>query len=178
MSYTITQTTVLCYKIRHSSNQGWADITIDENPSGGRIQIASDWGSWQYYWGAAGTTLRKFLLGLDKGYVAGKFGAGKYADLDATIKQYRERIISERRKEWISAEAARMMWDECKELEQATSVESFTTIMWNDCGELMKWWDGTPDIVHTYEPGFNRFWETVWPHFMEHIKNQTEAAQL
>ena len=85
---TIEKTTVECYRLRHSSGM-WADITIDANKETGRIQIASDYGSWQNYWGSCGKPFKLFLQSLDKYYVAGKFGASKWFDAVKTVAEYR-----------------------------------------------------------------------------------------
>ena len=78
--FTTTRSTVECYKIR--SDRGlWADITIDANGKAGRVQIASDYGSWENYWGACGSEFKEFLCGLDIDYAAGKFGESKWFDL-------------------------------------------------------------------------------------------------
>lgn len=47
----IEKTQIELYKVRLDGGQGWADISIDAKEKSGRIQIASDWGAWQYYWG-------------------------------------------------------------------------------------------------------------------------------
>ena len=53
LELTVTKSTVEVYKIR-SNEFAWADITIDASGNKGRISIASDYGSWQNYWGACG----------------------------------------------------------------------------------------------------------------------------
>ena len=50
--YTVTKTTVEKYTIRHSTGRYWADIVLDCGVNSGRIQVASDFGDWQYFFGA------------------------------------------------------------------------------------------------------------------------------
>lgn len=82
--FSINKNTVEQYKIRHSSGSCWADIVLDSGDGCGRIQIASDFGDWQYYWGSCGCSFKKFLTEIDMGYFAGKVGESDWFDIDAT----------------------------------------------------------------------------------------------
>lgn len=87
-TYAVTKTHVECYKLRRpGTGDGWADITLDVNGNAGRIQIASDYGSWEHYWGSCGCPFKEFLINLSKDihYAAGKFGEGKWFDQEATM---------------------------------------------------------------------------------------------
>ena len=92
--FTITKRFIELYVIRHSSSSYWADISIDDNGSGGRLKISSDYGNWEYYWGACGTSLKEFIKNLDIGYAANKFGEGNYFLFDDTIKFYNFSIVN------------------------------------------------------------------------------------
>src|SRR5665648_835244 len=95
-NFTIEKTTVECYKIRHKSGMYWADITIDSLGKQGRISISSDYGNYANFWGACGCEFKEFLTGLNLGYAAGKFGADRWFDLDATLKGYKRDLIEHR----------------------------------------------------------------------------------
>ncbi len=96
--YTFTKTIVECYKFRNPAG-GYADITIDAIGTTGRISIASDWGDYQYYWSACGKPFKEFLSQLGIDYLAGKFGANKFFDLDTTIRLYKEQVRENFRKD-------------------------------------------------------------------------------
>lgn len=176
--FKLEKTTVECYKIRHETGMYWADITLDvTGGKSGRIQIASDYGDWNYYWGSAGPSFKEFLLRVDKGYAAQKFGADRWFDLDGTIKDYKIRVLEVRQDGCIDADKARELYDSIKELESASGENEFVQIMWT-LPKLMSFFDGTPDMNRTYTPGFRQFWENVWPVFLERLKMEIEEEVL
>lgn len=174
-NYTITKSNVECYKLRHQSGIYWADITIDSRETTGRIQIASDFGSWQNYWGACGKSFKEFLTTLDMHYFAGKVGATGWFDLNKTIVQYKEYVLSERRKEFIEADSARKMFDEIKSLFEITTSE-FYNHMSNECPILMEHFDYCPDTVTDVTPEFRKFWEMVWGVFVNVLKEEMSVS--
>ena len=173
----ITKSTVICYKIRFKESSLWADITIDEGEKSGRLQIASDYGDWQYYWGFCGESFKKFLIGLNIHYIAGKFGANQWFDLDKTIallesqveeylsyKSYLTKTSRETLKKELNAEIKTLKHEvSCK--------DEFIHKMW-DSEELMKIFDNVPDIVINIEPLFQRFWNEIWSIFVEELKKE------
>jgi hypothetical protein len=174
--YSITKSTVECYKIRSTSiHNGWADITIDSKGTTGRIQIASDYGDWQYYWGACGMPFKEFLISLGKDYLAGKFGEDNYFDYNRTIRQYKKDILDYRKDETISAEAARDMWDELENLITYGERE-FSVGLWVDCPKLMVFYDNTPTLHRTISPMFELFWNKLWLPFMDELKNEISTS--
>ncbi len=82
--YKITKSTCEVYKLRHECGMYWADITLDCGEKSGRIQIASDYGTWQNYWGCCGCSFKEFLTRLDVEYTAGKFRARNAEDREIT----------------------------------------------------------------------------------------------
>jgi hypothetical protein len=169
--FTITKSTVECYKIRHESAMYWADITIDANGTTGRIQIASDYGSWQNYWGACGKSFKEFLCGLDKHYVAGKFGAGQWFDLEKTIRHFKRNILEYRRGEELSAEKARQIWDELKQ-NFDSNLSGFLQQLENNCEYTMNHFDWSPDLIYGIDPSFEKFWNELWPVFINTIREE------
>ena len=173
----ITKSTVICYKIRFKESSLWADITIDENDKAGRLQIASDFGDWQYYWGSCGESFKKFLIGLDIHYTAGKFGADRWFDLDKTIALLKSQV-----EEYLSYEGylsktnlktlKEKLSAEIKILEHEVSCkDEFIHKMW-DSEELIKMFDSSPDIITGIEPLFQRFWDEIWSVFVQELKKE------
>lgn len=173
--YAITKTHVECYKLRAQSGMYWADITIDSHATGGRIQIASDFGSWQNYWAGCGTSFKEFLTRLDMHYFAGKVGESNWFDFDKTILRYKEFVLSERRSDLMEADKARKMFAEIKLL-QENGATDFIQIMRNDCPVLMEQFDHCPDTSTDVSPQFRKFWEMVWSAFMAEIKSELAAV--
>lgn len=169
--YTISKSNVECYKLRHESGAYWADITIDSKGNTGRIQIASDFGSWQHYWGACGKPFKEFLITLDIQYFARKVGEGKWFDFHKTILQYKEYVLHERRKEFIEADKARKMFDEIKIIDE-NGEGGFMQVMYNDCPALMNEFDHCPDTRTDISPSFRKFWEMTWSVFIKMLKEE------
>lgn len=161
--YTTTKSTVECYKIRGEKGL-WADITVDANGKTGRLQIASDFGSWQYYWGACSSNFKDFLIGLNIDYVASKFGESKWFDLDKTILSLKNQINEYTKYDPID-ELKNELLSELKILEDETSCkEEFIQKMW-DSPKIMQMSDQTPDLATSISPSFQNFWNTIWQEF-------------
>lgn len=181
MEFNITKETVQVYKLRpaKAGAGGWAYITIDAHKSGGRIQIASDYGSWQYYWGAAGENFKKFLIGLDIHYVAGKFGCGRHFDFDKTIIFWKREILRCRRDMSLDAEQARELYNEVKNVEENGPMNG-SDLQWYTRQFAEKWMklnDYMPETVHVILPAFQRFWDTTWQAFKEVLQKELEPQQ-
>ncbi len=166
--FTIEKSTVDCYKLRSTSGM-WADITIDDNGTKGRIQIASDYGSWQNYWGACGVDFKSFLCGLDKHYVAGKFGANRWFDAEKTITEYRTVIKENIKDGYISKQKGISVLSELQSLEESSCQEEFYRNL-EDCSGIMKLYDHCPSLIYGIDPRFNNFWDNIWPIFIDAIK--------
>lgn len=172
-TYSITKSTVECYKIRHEKSFYWADITVDHNGGKGRISIASDFGSYQHYWGACGNSFKEFLCKIGIDYAADKFGADRWFDPELTIKSYKETVLDYRRTESIEAEQARKLFNEIKELEEVGSSESEFCHVLQQQESLMKFFDWCPNLSKTISPQFRNFWKEIWPVFIQELKNET-----
>jgi len=161
--YRISKSTIEAFKIR-SNEMYWADINIDANGTQGRIQIASDFGNWQNFWGACGTSFYEFLAKLNIDYFAGKVGANKWFDLDKTIKYLEERIED-------CAEDKSHKKTLLKELSELKNISGEGEFIYQvqKCEEIMIMENYTPDMTYSIEPGFKRFWNEIWPVFINEI---------
>jgi len=177
-NFTIKKTKVECYKIRDEKRGSWADITIDvTGDHSGRISISSDYGNYANYWGACGSGFKQFLIDLNIDYAADKFRADRWFDLDCTLNGYKRRVIECRREGTLTTESAREIWDEIEELEDVSNESEFTATMWNQ-RKLMHFFDGCPDIDYGITPQFRRFWETVWPVFINELEEEMQWTEI
>lgn len=172
MNVSIEKALVECYRIRFTGEFDWADITLDAGLNGhsGRIQIASDYGSWENYWGACGSSFKQFLISLNIEYAAGKFGAGRWFDHDKTIEKLREAI--ENCDE--SDEVKEQMNLDLDNLEGCEDEGQFEALAYSS-PVLHKLWDTGPEIVTDINPSFKRFWEKIWLCFVEKLKKEVAA---
>lgn len=174
--FTIEKSNVECYKIRHpKTGMYWADITIDSMGSKGRISISSDYGNYANFWGACGKGgFKNFLTEINMHYAADKFGADRWFDIDSTIEGYKKRVLEYRRDETIESEKAREIFDEIKELESCSGEGEFVGQMWNS-PNLMRFFDFCPEMERNVTPQFRKFWETIWPVFIDQLNKEIEV---
>lgn len=166
--FSITKSTVEQYKIRHTSGMYWADIVLDFGDGYGRVQIASDYGSWQNYWGACGS-FKEFLTGIDMYYFANKVGEANWFDIDATrAKMYRD-IKDARKCGEISAEKASDICTEVEDVfENSDSKSSYEYFVFNS--KII--WDFYQEpsaipLETSVSPQFKRFYNEAWQCFVE-----------
>lgn len=180
MAYKITKSTVECYKIRQDKGFYWADIVVDHNGNKGRISIASDFGSYQYYWGACGSSFKEFLCGIGIDYAAAKFGAGRWFDLEKTIKMYKEGILEYRRMDRMDKDYARKLFNSIKKVHEncdGSGEETFYAEMQRH-DELMKYYDWMPTVGYDITPQFKNFWKELWPVFVGELKNEIKSIEV
>jgi hypothetical protein len=171
-NYTVTKTTVECYKIRVDNEFDWADITIDANGTKGRISISSDFGSYANYWNACGIPFKDFLAKIGIDYAAGKFGADRWFDYEATINHYKEQVLEYRRSESLTALEARKAFNEIKLLTDCTSETEFCSTLSGSCDALMKFYDYCPNLVRTITPQFKSLWTRIWPVLLREFEKE------
>lgn len=173
----ILKTKTECYKLRHPSKSIWADISIDAGERSGSISIISDFGNWSNSWGASGE-FKKFLTGIDMYYAAGKFGCGRYLDVDKTVKMYKRLLFQSRRQEDIDEDDARLIFNEIIELEKSVANgqdDAFNCVIWNSF-KLVSFLDDMPETCTDVHPMFKRFWDEIWPFFVEKLKAEINEA--
>lgn len=163
------------YKIRHGSGMYYADITIDHKGATGRIQIASDYGSWQNYWGSCGCGFKKFLTQLDIHYTAGKFGANDWFDFDATIKGMKKTIKDYMEDGSLSEEEAKELLEEVKSLDDCIDIHEYYNRVYHQCHKLLSFFDAADfPCVKDVTPQFKRFWNEAWAVFIEQMKKEID----
>jgi len=163
-TYQVTKSKIELYKFRADSGLYWADITIDAHGRGGRISIASDWGSWQNYWGAAGDDFKDFLGRISWDYAADKFEVARHVDVDETIKNWKQQLLEHRREGSIESEDARNVYDELVELEGIPQAQFIYAVKDGSYIEsyMYKYHD-CPDVSYMHDPAFKAFWDAIWP---------------
>lgn len=164
----IRKYTIECYKIRPGGGV-WANISLDAWKRSWRISIASDFGSWEHYWGSGGEEFKDFLCGLDIHYVSGKFGENSWFDQEATMLELRKLVA-----EHDNAKEKKAMANELDELEKCMEVNAFCHIALNK-DTLYKLWDTGPNIHTGISPSFRRFWDEIWPIFIAELKKELQA---
>jgi hypothetical protein len=172
---TVTKTTVECYKIRHP--QFWADINIDSLGNQGRIQIASAYGSWQFFWGACGKPFKKFLQGVDKYYVAGKFGSSKWFDAIKTVAEFKQVIEANINDGYLNTSDGADALEELDQLNDLSEREEFCRCL-SDCDQIMRIYDHCPALIFGIDPQFEHFWTTVWPILLNEFKKEETINEL
>lgn len=167
--YTVSKSSVELYRFRHPSGMFWADITIDANKNGGRISIASDFGNYSNYWGAAGCDFKQFLGEISIDYAADKFDADRWFDHQATLELYR---IYAREVE--DKDLRNLIYREIKSLDDYNQKEPFLHELMNS-RNLVRLFDGCPEIEYTIKPQFKRLWNEVWPEMIKAFNAEKEA---
>lgn len=171
--YTITKTNVECFKLRHPSGMYWADITLDYEGKSGRIQIASDFGSWQNYWSAAGPDFKTFLTKISIDYAATKFGAGSHFDLEVNTDKLLSEIEHLKKESHIDRKTYNACKKELEYLKNECCNEHHFYSELSRQGNIMNLIDPADwDFKNSIEPGFKRFWNECWPVFINQLKSE------
>jgi hypothetical protein len=171
----VEKTTIELYRIRLDKG-GWADITMDDNGNAGRISIASDWGSWERFWGACGSSFKQFISTLDIHYTASKFGEDRFTDVEKTLKLWKTEVLERRKEEDISRQDARVIYDQIKELEENCDSSSLVSAC-QHMDELLDFFDYCPDFTTCISPTFQAFWDKIFVPFKNHLKEEIESRK-
>ncbi len=167
--FIITKNNIECYKIRHSSATPWADINVDTHGKSGRLSIASDYGNWSYYWGACGEPFKQFLEGLDKHYVARKFGCAHTLDMERTIQTIKREVVCSVRSGSTHVNTARVIWTELEYPFRIQEHDFFNNLE-RYCPALMQTFNYDPPICYGISPLFLLFWDEIWRVFLDTLR--------
>lgn len=170
----ITKSKAEIYKIRFGNGLYWANITVDDLGESGRIQIASDFGSWQNYWASCGCSFKKFLTELNIHYTANKFKADNWFDNEKTIERFKSDIIEYRMFSGLGKEKARELFDSLEAFEDVINKGEFIQEMWNS--PILSFYNHKPPLIETITPQFKKFWETAWAVFIEEINSELKVS--
>ena len=166
------------YEIRiPETSSYWADIIVDDygGEKYGRIYIISDYDSsgWSYFWSGCGVPFKQFLTQLDIEYTAGKFGQNKHFDLEKTLLAMEQDIDNA----GLTPEEKHRCQSEIRELKNSSSNDEFIQLFY-ECAIDYKALVGYPTVCTGITPLFKRFWEEVWPVFIETIKAEILSATI
>jgi hypothetical protein len=176
-TFTVAKSSVELYKIRHASGCYWADITIDASGHTGRISIASDWGNWSNYWGACGSDFKTFLASLNHDYVASKFGAEQWVDVEKSLGEFKKMVSSYEQHGHLSKEEALLIRSEIKDLRGEPSLaisqaiehtEYLSRFLYANAGEA--------DYIYKDNPHFRAFWDNAWPIMLAEFARETAVS--
>lgn len=140
--------------------QGWGIIVID---SKGFLTAVSDYGNYSHHWPPAfGSDFAEFVLRLDAGYLAGKFGVKDIYDGDATLKEVTSILTS-------------YFSDKPEKLEEELStLRQYSRLSHRDDFGLWLQQTELPDAHECYcqqgDPQFVGFMEHIWPRFKELLR--------
>lgn len=183
----VTVAPATCYTVRNG--WAWAHLFVRHGvrqetdgraTSWAHVSVVSDYGSFGFCWTHMGPrTWHEFLAGLSFGYAMQKFmGAGFRVPMpphDAANKA--RRLVLEARRNGISAEAARTLFDAVEAAETADDED----------GSFLRAWDrhsgGAMYRHELYDADWTQpspqaigFWAEIWPHFIAAIQPTAEAA--
>lgn len=153
------------YSIRLPKMEGWSEIMLIE--STGLVSIASDYGSWSYFWSHHGCkSLKHFLLQIDKHYAWEKFtNAKRTYDHYKTVQDLKEVITQRHIDGLISKDKADNL------LFCADSADSAEDLVRDNdlCEEL-----GFVAAYLHYEMDaqFSMFYDRLWTPFKDFLKTE------
>lgn len=196
----VTKTVRECYEVRDGKPGGeWANITLhcwDRRANVGtqhegtyycgEITIQSSFGTWGYIWTACANPFKEFLQEIEFEYAFGKFMGSKLEQFDGegSMRAMRERIIENRRRDWLSKADARALWDALKDCEsEATCSENDWVRALGDAAASLRL-DRRPDAAEFLsepweyiqtrpKPRAVNFWRTLWPEFIGALRAET-----
>jgi hypothetical protein len=155
----------------------WARITLDDTNGIGSVTVDGDHGRWGFNWPLRnrGTPdLAVFLAGCDSGYLAGKFGAEREYDEDATAEHIKRHILDHRRDAGMWAEDAerrgRKAWTKARAREEWDLVESALPDgfdNWYQQTTIDDAWEFRSTVENR---AWTRFYETFWEAFRADVR--------
>lgn len=155
----------------------WTFIYLDDAAK--TISITGSLGEYGYSWNSIGTTFKRFLIGLDNGYLTGKLCPGEIYNPRKAIESVKK-IITKRRKEdpEFTKEQARAAMDALKDItEDVNSSDIFQDRIIND--DDLSWiytqeYHYDIDCMET-PPQFVTFLKRIWPEFIGFLKGELEV---
>jgi len=178
----VTKTMTETYTLRGKKCL-WAKINLDCGEKSVNVMISSDYGEFNYYWGATGLNPKKFLCDIDMHYAMKKLMGGTHEmyepDFEARKIRINEMIIEYRFDGSISKEEARNAWDKAKEIfeycqnsndkyyEKFYTSDEFKDIFY-DCESI-------PECTKL-KPKVTQVWNDLWKPFVEYLKTEVKEV--
>lgn len=178
----ITKKNIQVYQLRKFKESNiWADIYLDENKdgSGGALTIRSDYGSWDYYWGSCGRTLKEFICGIGVDYLMNKLGSRSEFDYDRWKGAAQEQIKYALQEKNIDDEKHDGLMQELERLgrEGFQSEDSLYVYLRETNSELFSFFGDNESFPNgkDYPTGLKLFVENIWKPFIQELKKEVEA---
>ena len=167
LTFDITKSKVDKYSFLGKDNTYVADIILEDQGKNNRIYIVADFGSAEYSWPAPGPSFRKFLASLNIEYLADKLNQNKVLDMEATCKEYvdlSEQFIAQ-------TEMYTKIQGEISWLYSCLGEGEFIQAV-RDSPNILKMYDGTPQLVYRINPLFQLFWDNIWPLLIHEFRKE------
>lgn len=182
MKITISKS-VEVYRLRECKNGEWADIYIEENENGngGTLFIRSGYGSWDYYWGSAGSTLKEFICSISTDYLIGKLARKDEFDYDRWRKAAEDEVKAWYRDKQIDKDEKRNLLEELIELDKEgfqSSDALYVYMRENNLQLYQQFCDGPcfPE-GNDYPRGLLIFVENIWNPFIKELKKELSLQE-
>lgn len=181
METTITKTKTETYTLRGKGSL-WAKINLDCGKESVNVMISSDYGEFNYYWGACGTDPKKFLANLNWHYCMKKLMGGTdnlyIPDFNSRLKSFKKLIIESRKEQSITKEYAREAWKEMLSIFDYCGNSNdvyFSKVMdSSEFANIIYDFEAIPEDTRV-KPVVNHFWENVWLPFVGELKKELEV---
>jgi hypothetical protein len=177
----VSKATAEVYHLREAgTHKTWADIYIHEtSEKSGALLIRSDFGSWDYYWGACGHGFKKFLIGLNDSYFSEKLMYGRSYEFypDVWFKELRQHLDELQ----LDPEEYGECIDELEKTDEQgfRTIEAVTSYIYNNCDTLYSAVEDWPDSEHLplRLTHFLEIWHEFQQLLKEELKEGKEAQQ-
>lgn len=161
----------------------WAKINLEYGPTSVNVMISSDYGSYDYWWGATGSNPKAFLTRIDMYYtmkkLMGGYDATQEPDHESTIRSIKKKIIEVRREyqKDLSKDDAREAWNDMIGYvnDYGTGEIYYKSMIEHDSFEAI-FCDTEAIPFETKLKGQAKdFWEKIWTPFTDELKKELEA---
>lgn len=161
------------YAIPKQAGEGWARIWLT---SDGCFTCLSDYGHYGHWWGSPGCEFRKFLTGIDSGYLIRCLHTGKRLDYDQneTERAVRAAILQGRRDGSLTKDRARDEWEIQR---RADFSNEYGFYDWHGTSQL-DWETRCNTLKYCYPGQLEAFAKRVWPRFVLALRAELIAEKL
>jgi hypothetical protein len=171
--FLFTKRDVSCYRFTEKSGL-WANIYLDlSSETSGRLIIASDYGSWQYYWPSTGRIFKQFLIDLSKDlpYMMGKLERADFYDHSKFIHALMNKLGNIR----IQRKSLIREIEDLQHETPRTSNEAYLMLTAERYPEILDLMNGEYDMIsdaNGHSQQLQRFIAEVWPVFTAELQKE------